>query len=133
MNMRDPDFSFEAAAEHRRRRKLEAPRPTAMKRGEPGWKFTAGDQTDRPRWKAETDTKSGVTTFTELVPPGEGGGGLVDRRHSRSIFRLAITSPCLVASQHAEIGSMVICYHRAAGDLISSGNARVIEETRNAF
>jgi hypothetical protein len=133
MNFDDPDFSFQGQAAEKSRRKMEPPRRSTRKPGEPGWKVNGADEPDKPRWLVETDQKTGITTFTEQTPPHADGGGFSDRRHQRSIFRLAITSPCLVAGHHADAGSLVICYHSAAGDLLSSGNARVIDETRNAF
>lgn len=133
LTMRDADFSFQAAAEQRNRRKLEPPPRSTRKPGEPGWKVNGADEPDKPRWKVERDAKTGIAVFTELIQPAAGTGGLADRRHTRSIFTFEITEPCVVASQHANVGDRVICFHQSASDLLAGGRAQIIEENRNAF
>lgn len=125
--MDDIDFSFQEQEKQRHRRKLEP--PPEIRQG-PGWPVSGASEPARPRWSITTD--KGITTFMETTPPAT-GSGFAREVHHRSKFKIRVTNECLVAGTHAPVGSIVVCFHHHAADLISSGNAVVVEEQRNAF
>ena len=140
----EPDFSFENAGIANRttkaiRRQIAEARRSSIKGADPHarhespWRVKQLADADKtPRWTAAPIKGSPGTHFTEHRP--DENTKLFDapnRPKNASVFELKILRGCGISlGMVAEAGDRVTCFGLTAMELVNSGIAEVIEETR---
>ena len=106
MDMRDPNFSFEANREHKKglKRFQDERRAVAQaiadRPSKPKWKNSDKNAAEKPLWQIVKRAKDGTITAMKFTGPAKDICG----KHGGRRFRLEITDACAIAGHHVEPG-----------------------------